>query len=96
MKNIDVIRNSDFSENSSFSGYFILNWIYKIEYLITITIHEQEQVLSVYNIWLSVIFRGGASLETPGSVRPSVRLWELACEDDIYSASPERIRAFFH
>ena len=40
------------------------------------------------------IFRGWASLETPGSVRPSVHLWELACEDDIYSASPARIRAF--
>ena len=42
-----------------------------------------------------MIFRGGASLETPGSLRVSVRLWELACKDDIYSASPARIRAFF-
>ena len=25
-----------------------------------------------------------------------VRLWELACEDDIYSASPARIRAFLN
>ena len=39
-------------------------------------------------------FRGGASLETPGSVRPSVLLWELACEDNIYSASPARIVHF--
>ena len=46
----------------------------------------------------SYFVRGGASLETPGSVCPSVRvsecLCELACEDDIYSASPARIRAF--
>ena len=41
------------------------------------------------------IVRGGASLETPGSERGSEYLWELACEDDIYSASPARIRAFF-
>ena len=44
---------------------------------------------------MGIVFRGGASLETPGSVRPSECLWELACEDDIYSASPARIRAFF-
>ena len=30
------------------------------------------------------IFRGGASLETPGSEALSKCLWELACEDDIF------------
>ena len=47
-----------------------------------------------YHLLSYEIFRGGASLETPGSERGSVRLWELACEDDIYSASPARILAF--
>ena len=39
---------------------------------------------SIYPFSFIYIFRGGASLETPGSVCVwSVRLWELAYKDDI-------------
>ena len=46
------------------------------------------------DVKVPTFFRGGASLETPGSEDPSVCLSELACEDDI--CTPPLLHAFVH